>query len=258
VTLECRDVWFAWPGGRPVIQGASLRLESGMLGALIGCNGSGKSTLTRLLAGLLKPNRGEVLLDGERLDRIAPRERARRIAWVPQAMPFTFPFTALEVALTGRAPYSPRLHFEDGKDRAIAEQALITAGAGAFMQRPVTELSGGERQIVLLARALAQQPRCLLLDEPAATLDLKHRAALVRTLGELRATTGVTALMVTHDLQLIDPAFDRVFAIRAGAMVAQGAPREVLTDATLAGVFDDPQVRTARVDERTLVWSDGT
>lgn len=256
MTLECRDVWFAWRGGEPVIRGASLALESGCLGALIGCNGSGKSTLTRLLAGLLRPDRGEILADGQRLADIPPRQRARRIAWVPQTMPFTFPFTALEVALTGRAPYSPRLHFEDEKDRVIAEQALITAGAGHLMHRPVTELSGGERQMVMLARALAQQPRCLLLDEPAATLDLKHRAALVRTLADLRAVTGVTALMVTHDLQLIDPVFDRVFAISRGAIVAQGAPRDVLTDSVLAGVFDDPRVRTSRVDDRTLVWSD--
>jgi len=254
--LECRDLWFAWHPGEDVIRGAALSLERGRLGALIGCNGSGKSTLVRLLAGLLKPARGEVLLDGVPLQSIPGRQRARRIAWVPQAPPLAFPFTALEVVLTGRSPYSPGLHFEDEHDRAIAEQALETAGAAHLKNRPVTELSGGERQLVTLARALAQQPDCLLLDEPAAALDLKHRADLVRTLNNLRGATGMTALMVTHDLQLIDPAFDLVFALSRGAIAAQGAPREVLTDATLAAIFSDPHVRTSRVENRTLIWSE--
>ncbi len=254
--LECRDVWFAWHADRPVICGANLSLERGRLGALIGCNGSGKSTLVRLLAGLLKPDRGEILLDGKPLSAIANRERARRVAWVPQAPPLAFPFTALEIVLTGRTPYSPRLHFEDEADRAIAEEALERVGAAHLTNRPVTELSGGERQMITLARALAQKPHCLLLDEPAAALDLKHRAALVRTLSELRAESGMTALMVTHDLQLIDPVFDEVFAMSCGAFVAHGAPHDVLTDGTLAQVFGDPHVRTSRIDNRTLIWSD--
>jgi iron complex transport system ATP-binding protein len=254
--LEARDVWFSWRTGEPVIRGASLSLERGTLVALIGSNGSGKSTLMRLLAGLLTPDRGELLLDSAPFSALPLRQRAREIAWVPQASPLTFPFTVLEVVLTGRTPYSPRLHFEDASDRAIAEQALATVNAAHLAARRVTELSGGERQMVALARALAQQPRVLLLDEPAAALDLKHRAALVRTLANLRDATGVAAVMVTHDLQLIDPVFDRVFAMSRGAMVAQAAPRDVLTDAVLAGVYDDPHVRTSRVEDRTLIWSE--
>ncbi|MBV8729076.1 MAG: ABC transporter ATP-binding protein, partial [Acidobacteriia bacterium] len=119
----------------------------------------------------------------------------------------------------------------------------------------VTELSGGERQMVSVARALAQEPRCLLLDEPSAALDLKHRALLVRTLAALRERQGLTALVVTHDLHLIDPVFDFVFALRRGELVAQGTPAEVLTDAVLASVYDDPYVRTRRVEGRTLIWS---
>ena len=254
--LESRDVWFSWRDRDPVIRGATLALERGTLAALIGCNGSGKSTLMRLLAGLLTPDRGEMLLDGAPLPSIPLRQRARKIAWVPQAAPLTFPFTVIEVVLTGRTPYSPRLHFEDESDRVIAEQALATVNAAHLANRRVTELSGGERQMVTLARALAQQPRVLLLDEPAAALDLKHRAALVRTLANLRDATGVTAVMVTHDLQLLDPAFDRVFAMSSGSIVAQGPPREVLTDAVLASVYDDPRVRTSRVGDRTLIWSE--
>lgn len=231
-------------------------LERGRLGALIGANGSGKSTLLRLLTGLLSPTRGEALFDNTSLHRIPARERARRIAWVPQSTTAAFPFTALEVVLTGRSPWSPRFHFENEADRAIARQALETVDAGHLADRPITELSGGERQMVTLARALAQKPECLLLDEPAAALDLKHRSALVRTLAGLRDRFGLTALVVTHDLQLIDPAFDRVFALTGGRVVADGPPAEVLTAPSLAAIFDDPHVRTARIGERTVVWSE--
>jgi iron complex transport system ATP-binding protein len=254
--LEARELWFAWQPGHDVIRGASFVLERGRLGALIGANGSGKSTLLRLLTGLLTPARGEALFDNTALHRIPARERARRIAWVPQSTPAAFPFTALEVVLTGRSPWSPRFHFENEADRAIAQQALETVDAGHLADRPITELSGGERQMVTLARALAQKPECLLLDEPAAALDLKHRSALVRTLAGLRDRCGLTALVVTHDLQLIDPAFDRVFALTSGRVVATGPPAEVLTSASLAAIFDDPHVRTARIGERTVVWSE--
>ena len=109
--------------------------------------------------------------------------------------------------------------------------------------------------MVAVARALAQEPQCLLLDEPSAALDLKHRAALIRTLAQLRESQGLTALVVTHDLHLIDPLFDHVYALREGILAAQGPPAEVLTDPVLAEVYDDPHVRTRRVDGRTLIWS---
>ncbi len=254
--LEARDLWFSWQPGHEVIRGATFTLERGRLGALIGPNGSGKSTLLRLLSGVLSPNSGQALFDGTSLHSIPARERARRIAWVPQSTPAAFPFTALEVVLTGRSPWSPRFHFENEADRTIAQEALETVGAGHLTNRPITELSGGERQMVTLARALAQKPECLLLDEPSAALDLKHRSALVRTLAGLRDRAGLTALVVTHDLQLIDPAFDRVFAMTCGRVIASGPPVEVLTSASLAAIFDDPQVRTARIGDRTVVWSE--
>jgi iron complex transport system ATP-binding protein len=166
-----------------------------------------------------------------------------------------FPFTVLEVVLTGRSPYTPRFRFEDENDRARAMEALATVGAAHLAARPVTELSGGERQMVAVARALAQEPQFLLLDEPSAGLDLKHRAALARTLAALRDTRGLTCLVVTHDLHLIDPLFDYVFALRRGELLAQGKPAEVLTDAVLAEVYEDEHVRTRRIEGRTLIWS---
>ena len=105
------------------------------------------------------------------------------------------------------------------------------------------------------ARALAQEPACLLLDETSSSLDLKHRAGLVRALARLRDTRGLTTVVVTHDLHLVDPVFDRVFALRAGEVIAQGRPDEILTDGVLAAVYDDPYIRTRRVEGRTLIWS---
>lgn len=253
--VESRAAEFSYAGGPAVIRGISLGVARGKLAALIGPNGCGKSTLIRLFAGLLAPVAGEILLDGVPLRAVPRRIAARRIAYVPQATTLAFPFTVLEVVLTGRSPYTPRFRFEDERDRARATEALDTVDASHLAGRRVTELSGGERQMVSVARALAQEPQVLLLDEPSAALDLKHRAALMRTLATLRDTHGLTALVVTHDLHLIDPLFDHVFALRAGALAAQGRPEDVLTDAVLAEVYDDPHVRTRRVEGRTLIWS---
>lgn len=253
--IEARGLRFAYEAELWVVDDVSLQLQRGALAALIGANGSGKSTLIRLLAGLLSPNAGEVLFSGQRL-RGMPRKRlARSLAYVPQINPMIFPFTALEVVLTGRSPYTPRFRFESRLDLEQALKALATVGAAHLAPRPVTELSGGERQLVAVARALAQEPECLVLDEPAAALDLKHRAALIRILRRLRDRQGMTALMVTHDLQLLDPAFDRVFAIQQGSLLAEGTPGQVLRDEVLSRVYDDPQVQARKLEGRTFVWS---
>ncbi len=253
--LEARAVEFAYGGGPPVVRGVSLGVPAGRLCAIIGANGCGKSTLVRLFAGLLAPVKGEILLGGAPVRGIPRRQAARQVAYVPQAQNLAFPFTALEVVLTGRSPYTPRFRFEDARDRERALEALETVEAAHLADRPVTELSGGERQMVSVARALAQEPRCLLLDEPSAALDLKHRAMLVRTLAAMRDRRGLTALIVTHDLHLLDPVFDYVFALACGELAAEGPPAEVLTGAVLARVYNDPYVRTRRVEGRTLIWS---
>jgi iron complex transport system ATP-binding protein len=253
--LEAQAAEFSYAGGPIVVRGVSLGVSRGKLSALIGPNGCGKSTLIRLFAGVLAASGGEIRFDGVPLGSMPRREAAKRIAYVPQATALAFPFTVLEVVLTGRSPYTPRFRFEDERDRARAMEALATVDAAHLAERRVTELSGGERQMVAVARALTQEPECLLLDEPSGALDLKHRAALVRTLASLRDSRGLTALVVTHDLHLIDPLFDQVFALRAGVLVAEGRPDQVLTDAVLSDVYEDPHVRTRRIDGRTLIWS---
>jgi iron complex transport system ATP-binding protein len=254
--MEARHLEYAYPDGARAIRDVNLAVEPATLTAVIGSNGSGKSTLVRLLAGLLTPAAGEVLLDGMALPAWQPRLRAREIAYMPQATSAVFPFRAIDVVLSGRTPHAPRFGFENERDHAIALESLEAAGAAHLAERAVTALSGGERQMVILARALAQQPRILLLDEPAAALDLKHRADLMRTLARLRDARGLSVVMVTHDLQLTGTLFDRILAMRCGELAAQGRPDEILQSALLAQIYDDPKVRTARIGEQTMVWVD--
>lgn len=255
--LEARDVDFGYIPQVPVVIGVSLTVRRGSFSALIGPNGCGKSTLLRLLAGILKPTNGRVTFEAMPLDAIGRRRLARRIGYVPQSQTSVFPFTALEVVLTGRSPYTSRFRFENERDRSIALESLDAVDARHLATRPVTELSGGERQLVSVARALAQEPDGLLLDEPAASLDLKHRAQLFRVLRRLKDERALTVLVVTHDLQLVDPSFEYLFGMREGKIVADGTPQEVLTEKNLMRIYDDQHVRTHRVNGRTFVWSEG-
>ncbi len=260
--LEARAVSYAYPGGpdgsgrRPAmaVRQVSLAVEPASMTAVIGANGSGKSTLIRMLAGLLRPASGEILLHAKPLDRWPPRLRAREIAYMPQTTADAFPFQVMDVVLSGRTPHIPRFRFERPEDRAIALDALEAAGAAHLAARAVTGLSAGERQMVILARALAQQPRLLLLDEPSSALDLKHRAGLMRTLARLREARGLSVVMITHDLQLTGSLFDRILALREGEMAALGRPDEVLRSELLSEIYGEPNVRARRMGEQTLVW----
>ena len=254
--IEARHLDYAYPAGPRAIHDVSLSVEPASLVAVIGSNGSGKSTLIRLLAGLLRPDAGSILLDGRSLDAWPPRLRAREIAYMPQTTMTVFPFRALDVVLSGRSPHAPRFGFESDRDREIALSALEATGASHLAERCVTALSGGERQMVILARALAQEPRLLLLDEPSASLDLKHRAELIRTLARLRDTRGLSVVMITHDLQLTGSVFDRILALRRGVLAAHGRPEDILRNEVLSEIYDDPKVRAQRMGDQTLVWID--
>jgi iron complex transport system ATP-binding protein len=254
--LEARRVGYVYAPGLEAVRDASLTLGRGRFCALVGPNGSGKSTLLRLLAGVLTPSVGEILFEGSPLATLDRRRLATRVSYVPQSQNTVFPFTALEIVLTGRSPYTSRFAFESDVDRNVARQALATVDALSLESRPVTELSVGERQLVSVARALAQDADCMLLDEPSSSLDLKHRARLIAVLRRLREERGLTTLMVTHDLQLLDPGFDYLYAMRAGEIVAEGAPSDVLREDQLKRIYDDDRARSRRVDGRTFVWSE--
>ena len=254
--FEARQLTYAYPRGPMAVRGVSLAVPPASMTALIGANGSGKSTLVRMLAGLLRPASGEILLDGIPLAAWKPKTRAREIAYMPQVTTTAFPFQVADVVLSGRTPYAASFQLDSRHDRERAMEALESAGAAHLAHRTLTALSGGERQMVILARALAQEPRLLLLDEPSAPLDLKHRADLMRTLARLRERRGLSVVMITHDLQLTGSLFDRILALRGGEIAAQGAPSEVLRSELLAHIYDEPHARAQRIGNQTIVWID--
>jgi len=219
------------------VEALTFAVEPGEVFGILGPNGSGKSTLVRLLAGLLQPQQGRVELGGEPVASLARREVARRLALVPQEPRFEADFTALEAVLLGRHPHLAGVAFESERDVAIARAALVRVDAGALAERPVEELSAGERQRVVMARALAQETPALVLDEPSSFLDLRHQVGLFDLVREL-AAEGRAVVAVLHDLSLAAEYCDRVLLLEHGRAAALGTTAEALTYANLTRVFE--------------------
>jgi iron complex transport system ATP-binding protein len=235
--LDARDLRYRHSAGAPeAVAGISLRLARGEVVGVIGPNAAGKSTLARLCCGLLTPQQGSVSLQGELLARLSRRERARRVAFLPQHPPHDLSFTAHEVALMGRAPHLGLWSLEGPRDLDAARAALQEVDALELGDRPISQLSGGERQRVFLARAFAQEAALLVLDEPTAALDLAHQVLLVNALRR-RAREGGGALLVLHDLALAGAACDRLALLDRGRVVAEGTAEEVLRPAVLSPVY---------------------
>jgi len=251
VVLAADGVRFGYRG-RPVLDGVDLRLGAGEVLGIIGPNGSGKSTLMRLLAGVLRPQAGTVRLGDRPLAAHRRRELARRLALVPQDPRLDFPFSVLEVALMGRAPHLADLAFAGPRDLEIARAALARLDVGHLAERPLDALSGGERQRVFLARALAQEPRVLLLDEPTTHLDLRHVVEMHDVVRDLALHGGVGVVTVLHDLNLAGATCDRLVALGAGRVEAEGAPAEVLRAELVERVFG-ARVRIVAGDDGPLV-----
>jgi ABC-type cobalamin/Fe3+-siderophores transport system ATPase subunit len=241
--VEFRDVSFAYPAPaerrtRPLaLADLSLDISAGEIIGVIGPNSSGKTTLIRLLTRVVEPAVGEIRLEGVPVGRLSRTDLARRLAVVPQGILPQFPFTVGELALMGRYPHDPGRYFESPRDRAVAREAMAATGVLELADVPLEHLSGGERQRAVIARALAQEPRLLILDEPTAHLDLRYQVEAAALLRRLNGERGMTILLVSHDLNLAAEVCDRLLLLNGGRPAAIGPPEAVLDEALLASVF---------------------
>jgi iron complex transport system ATP-binding protein len=233
--LEVRRVGVR-KGGARLLGEVHLVAEPRWWTAIVGPNGAGKTTLLRCIAGLQR-HEGAVLVDGRAVTSLSPRERAREIGYAPQVPVLPEAVTVAEYVLLGRTPYRPLLIGPRREDRQVVEGALERLDLTSLASRTLRTLSGGERQRAVLARALAQQPRLLLLDEPTAALDLGHAQSVLETVDELRREQGLTVVTTLHDLVLAGQYAESLVLLAGGRVAAAGRPRDVLTREALATYY---------------------
>jgi iron complex transport system ATP-binding protein len=229
--IRVQDVRFRYADGEKgwVLDGISLAAAPGEVMGLLGPNGSGKSTLLRVISGVLHPEAGSVALGGQPIGALSRKETARTVAMVVPEGGRDLPFRVEDLVLLGRSPYLGDLEWEGPADRRIAREAMARAGVDHLAGRYFDELSLGERQRVLLAQGLAQEPKVLLLDEPVAHLDIHHQVEIHALLEQLARERGVTVLAVSHDLNLAAEYCDRLAVLSAGRVRAVGTPEAVIT-----------------------------
>jgi iron complex transport system ATP-binding protein len=226
------------PDGPLVVDGVSLRLGGGALVGILGPNGSGKTTLLRLLSGTRRPTSGRVMLGDQPLDRLSRRDVARRIAVVPQETELAFEYSVIEMVLMGRHPHLGVFTVEGPDDIRIAREALAATGTATLEDRPFHELSGGEKQRVVIAAALAQSAGLLLLDEPTASLDLGYQLEISMLLQRLNRDHAVTMAISTHDLNLAAAICRELILMRDGRVLAMGPTAAVLTPDLVRQLYD--------------------
>jgi len=234
--LNVRDIHFAYDS-RPVLKGISFELEHGAMVGFIGPNGSGKSTLIKLLSKVLRPTRGEVHFRGHDIDGMSPAELARHVGVVPQNPTVAFSFTGLETVTAGRYPHIGRFGFETQRDLEIARHAMALTDTIHLCNRRIEEMSGGEKQRVFLARAIAQEPEMLLLDEPTTHLDINHQIEIMDLIRKLHSDRNLTVLSVTHDLNLAAEYFDTLLLLSEGELAMEGSPSQVIAEEVIRKVY---------------------
>jgi iron complex transport system ATP-binding protein len=234
--LEVRDIKFDYAAA--VLKGISFNVERGELLSVLGPNGAGKSTLLKIIIGLLAPESGNVFIEGQNVTSLPRKKAAQMIGYVAQETAIRFPLTAMEYVLQGRFAQGRLIGFESDKDIVEAQRAMEMTETWSFAGRLIGELSGGERQRVTLARALASRPRLLVLDEPVANLDIAHQVKLLELTRRLTIEEGLTAIVVTHELNLAAEFASCALLLKAGEMLAYGSPQEVMTEENLCALFN--------------------
>jgi iron complex transport system ATP-binding protein len=236
IALLAQDLSFSY--ARPVVRGFSTALKYGAVTGIIGPNGCGKTTVLRLLDGILRPDSGQVLIDGDTpLSRIGRKEIARRVAVVPQNGGLYGPLTVFQFAMQGRSPHLSWLSFETSRDEDITLEALERTRLQGHAYTRVSELSGGEKQRLLLARALVQQPEILLLDEFTANLDINYQVELMELVARTTREQGLSTLVVSHEINLLAAFSDSIILMSEGTIRRQGPVAEVLSNESLTELF---------------------
>jgi len=239
MTLKIESLTVAY-GQKIALQDASLTVHPGEILALIGPNGAGKTTLVRAVSGLLTPDSGKISVDGQDISQLSPTQRARVLAVVPQARQMGGAFTVEQAVMMGRTAHMSWMGRESQEDIDAVELALRQAHLVEFADRPIAQLSGGEQQRVLLARALAQSTPVLLLDEHTNHLDLQHQTNLLCLVKQLTQEKGLTVMMALHDLNLVSFVADRVALIVGGKLQCVGTPQEVLRSEHISRAYQTP------------------
>jgi iron complex transport system ATP-binding protein len=229
ISFRYREEW--------VLQDVSFRVEKGEFVGVIGPNGSGKTTLLKMLYRLLSPQKGEILFELVPIRKMDRTDIAKRIGVVAQETQLLFPFSVLETVLMGRSPYLGHLMFESEKDQEIAKKAMEWTETLSFSERSMDELSGGERKRVFIARALAQEPEVILLDEPTANLDIHHQMDFLDLILTLNRERGLTILMASHDMNIASEFCDRLILLQGGRIYKTGTPDEVITKENIEKVY---------------------
>ncbi|MBC7327186.1 ABC transporter ATP-binding protein [bacterium] len=235
--LEVKDVSFSY-NEKEILKDITFDLKEGEMLGVLGPNGAGKTTLLRIISGALHPSKGTVLVDGKELHHIPPKERAKKMAILPQNEPLVDYLTVREMVMLGRIPYFSLLFGPKKKDEEAVDRALEMVGMKGFANRKMGQLSGGERQKVLIARALAQEPSLLMLDEPIVHLDLSHQLEILFLLKELKEKKKLSIVCVLHDVNLASCFSDKLLLLRDGRIQAYGEPQEVITPDNLKKVFN--------------------
>jgi iron complex transport system ATP-binding protein len=237
--LKANALHYSYLPDQPVLHDVSFAAEANTILYLLGHNGCGKTTLLEILSGVRKPQAGEVWLNGADIHRIPAHHRAQRVGLVPQIHMPIFAYNVFEVVLMGRTPYLGLLGVPGRADRAIVEEAIEMVGLTGLRERPYTDLSGGERQLTLIARGLAQQTDVLLLDEPTAHLDPRNQHLVLETVSRL-ASQRVSFVISSHDPNSALLYADHVMVMHSGCVVAQGPPEQVLTEDILSQSYNMP------------------
>ena len=246
--VKCKDIHYSI-GEKKILNGVSLKVEGGKFQTILGPNGSGKSTLLKTIYRQLKPDSGHILLDGKSLDQISLKETAKEMAVVTQFNILQFDCTVEEIVMLGRTPHLSFLQKESERDHLLVQDALDKVGMSEKKTRYYSSLSGGEKQRVILARALAQEPKLLLLDEPTNHLDIKYQLEMLALVKEL----GINVLAVLHDIQLACRFSDYIYLMKGGEIVAQGVPRDAVTPQSLQAVYDVQSRITWTDDQQAMI-----